>query len=339
MKISIIIPVYKSQDIVRCLDSFLSQTYRNFEIICVGDNVQDESHAIIKEYVKHHPNQIQFVLQEGRGQGGARNLGLSMSQGDYIMFCDADDYVEQTILQTMLNSLIENHADFVCCGFDRSLPSGHVFSKEMVKVTQTIFQVTPQNVSELAFVFPAPWGKLFKQTTIGDSRFPENPMSAYEDCIFFLSLAPKIKKYVILPQILYHYVTHKNSAVTNASIEKSTIFRNDLLNLKKDFEQAGVLNVYRPLLTLTAFIHVGIADVHRIAETTIPLNNFISGAKQFLDTSFDGWRNISYRQGKKITVRSVGIYCLKWLYIFNSFNVFIYLYNGLIKKLHIDMKW
>lgn len=339
MKISIIIPVYKSQDIARCLDSFLSQTYKNFEIICVGDNVKDECHSVIKEYVNHYPEQIQFVIQKGRGQGGARNLGISLSKGNYIMFCDADDYVEQNILQIMLNSLIKFNADFICCGFDRSSVSGHVFSKEMMQFSQTVFQVTSQNISTLAYIFPAPWGKIFKRTIIGDSRFPENPISAYEDCIFFLSLAPKIKRYVILPQILYHYVTHEHSAVTNASIEKTITFRNDLINLKKDFEQAGILPVYEPLLTLAAFIHVGIADVHRIAETTIPLKHFINGVKQFLDTSFSGWRNISYRQGKKITIRSLGIYCLKWLYIFNSFNIFIYIYNGLIKKLHIDIKW
>lgn len=340
MKVSIIIPVYKSQDINRCLDSLLSQSYRNIEIFCIGDKVEDNSHAIVKSYVQQYPNIIQFYLQDGRGQGGARNLGLSLVKGSYIMFVDADDYVEHTIIQTLVEAMNETNADFVCCSFDRISTSGKVYSKEMRSVGRKVFQVTPNNVTLLAFVFPAPWGKLFRREAIENLWFPENPISAYEDCVFFLSLIPQIKIYTILPQILYHYVVHEQSAVTNATLEKSSIFRNDLQKLKLQFDKEGILKEYGPLLDLAAFIHVGIGDVHRIANNPdIQLSKFIIEAKVFLDIVFPSWRYISYAHGGKITIRSLALYISKWLYLCNSFIVFVRIYNLMIKKFHIDIKW
>jgi len=103
-----------------CLDSLLEQSVSDdYEILCCGDRVEDPTHEIIEEYAKKHPGKVQLHLQEGRGPSGARNLGLSLAKGEYIMFVDADDRVASDILAVCEKALIDICADFACFAFYR----------------------------------------------------------------------------------------------------------------------------------------------------------------------------------------------------------------------------
>ena len=342
MRVSIIIPVYYSHNTIGlCLDSFLAQSFSDsMEILCIGDKIEDPTHALVEEYARKHPGIIQLYLQDGRGQGGARNLGLSLATGEYVMFADADDYVEQNILKVCVDAMRDHDADFVCVGFDRVSVSGKRYSREQVLSETTLITVTPENVSRLAFVFPAPWGKLFKRELITACRFPENPASAYEDLIFFLAICPRIHRYVLLPDVLYHYIVHEESSITNASPEKTTIFRQDLITLRRSYEADGLPARYLKLLDIAAFIHVGIADVHRMAENpSVPLRFFCEEVKDFLCANFPGWRRIPLRPYGCFTTRCVAVWAAKHMYSLNLFWIFIRLYNRMIKTLHIDIKW
>lgn len=343
MKVSIIVPFYKSLNIKNLLNTLLNQSYNNIEILCIGDKVEDESHSVVKEYTLLYPEKIFFYLQDGRGSGSARNFGLSLAKGDYIMFADADDYVEYGIVKKLWNHLKKTNVDFVCCSFDRISKSGHIYSKEMMSNNyQSSFFVTLNNIKELAFISPAPWGKLFKLSLIGDTRFPESQLMAYEDLIFFLLLCPKIKSFSILPEILYHYVVDEPLSKVKSSIDKSKAFRVDLLKVRSYYNQLDLPIEFHTLLDLVAFIHIGIADTYRIAENSkIQLYPFILEAKTFLDTFFPGWRNIPLIHGKRVKIRHICIYGLKVILMVNVFlyKIIIQLYIFIIKKCHIDMKW
>jgi len=343
MKFSIIIPIYFSQKYIRgCLDSLLAQTTTNdYEILCCGDKVEDPTHEIIEEYAKEHPGKVQLHKQEGRGPSGARNLGLLLAKGEYIMFVDADDTAEPTILTQCEKALADTGADFVCVMFDRVAPDGKRYSHDQSVSGITVRDVTPATAPQMAFLSTAPWGKLFRRSLLSGSTFPEHPVSVYEDCIFMLSIYPKVKRYVMLPNVLYHYLVHEEQGIqTSASVEKATKFRSDMAELKESFEADGITEPYMKMLDIAALIHIGIADVHRAAENPhVAVREFCAGAKAFLTKEFPGWRKIKLRPYGKLTTRCTAVWASKLMYKMNMFWLFIKLYNLMIKTFHVDVKW
>ena len=113
MKISVIIPVYKAEDtICRCLDSLLNQPHDNAEIILVNDGSPDSSGEICKEYAEKHP-EIIYIEKENGGVSTARNMGLDIACGDYVVFVDSDDWVYDNYFTTIENVLKEDNWDLV----------------------------------------------------------------------------------------------------------------------------------------------------------------------------------------------------------------------------------
>ena len=112
-KISIIIPVYSvEQYIDRCLSSVISQTYRNIEIIVVIDGSKDGSEEICEKYA-NNDKRIKIIKQENKGLSAARNNGLEHASGQYVMFVDSDDYVDENFCLTPYQKLIETGSDIV----------------------------------------------------------------------------------------------------------------------------------------------------------------------------------------------------------------------------------
>lgn len=111
--ISVIIPVYNAEKYLRqCIDSVLSQTYINYEIILVDDGSKDNSLAICNQYKDSNEN-IKVFHKENGGASSARNVGIKEANGKYIYFLDSDDYIENNTLQKLVMCLIENSADLV----------------------------------------------------------------------------------------------------------------------------------------------------------------------------------------------------------------------------------
>ena len=111
--VSIVIPVYNAENFIKdCLDSILSQTYKDFEVILINDGSTDSSEKIIEEYIKKD-DRICLINQENQGAPKARNLGIKKSKGKYIMFFDADDILKQNSLEILVSSISSNNASLV----------------------------------------------------------------------------------------------------------------------------------------------------------------------------------------------------------------------------------
>ena len=107
MRFSIIIPVYNSEDYLqKTLDSICQQDFSDFEIICINDGSVDSSRSILIEYKKKYHNIILYD-QPNSGPSVARNKGLELATGEYVLFCDSDDWFERiTILSELNNYLV-----------------------------------------------------------------------------------------------------------------------------------------------------------------------------------------------------------------------------------------
>lgn len=111
--VSIIVPVYNVENYIdRCIQSLIKQTYKNIEIILINDGSTDGSAEKCLKW-SQRDNRIIFVNKKNEKQGPSRNLGILISKGNYIMFVDSDDYVKETMVESMYNCIKKSDADIV----------------------------------------------------------------------------------------------------------------------------------------------------------------------------------------------------------------------------------
>lgn len=113
--ISIVVPVYKVEKyLARCVDSIISQTYRNIEVILVDDGSPDGCGTICDQYAQMD-SRIHVIHKENGGLSDARNCGVQVANGEYITFIDSDDYIAPNYIEYLYRLIKENDADISCC--------------------------------------------------------------------------------------------------------------------------------------------------------------------------------------------------------------------------------
>jgi len=335
-KVSVIIPVYNVEKYLeRCLNSVINQTYSNLEIVLVNDGSTDNSKDICDKYEKQD-KRVKLINKPNGGLGSARNKGISESTGEYILFLDSDDYIDLTAIEKMMHYAEEY--DIVCCGFDRiSEETKKIYSKELIEFPmEEIF--IENSIMETAFLNPASWGKLIKKSLIKNMEFSNNKKSI-EDILFYLELVPKVKKIKIVKEILWHYMVRENSLIMSINEEKTRLFETELLTIKDKY----ILNCYDDkimnYLTLEVFIHNCISIPSRIYNNKdVNIKEYIKHTKKYMDDNFKNWRNFKI-EVKDRFIKKSAIYFVRFLYKINLFRIFLILYNFMINKLKIDIKW
>lgn len=225
LSVSVIIPVYNSAAYLdECIQSLLQQTYSPEEIILVDDGSEDGSGDICDNYASQY-NYIRVIHKENGGVSSARNVGIAISQGEYLVFIDSDDYIHPQMLEKYA-AFFSDEKVLMCC-FEcisvlqmgqkyESLPNG----------------VKEYSVSEFMDLFNdnyinVPWNKLYSSKLVKKHgiKFPEE-MSLGEDLFFnleYLKYAPE--KYCIIKEPLYFYRDGLNGSLSNS-------FRKDLFELQ-----------------------------------------------------------------------------------------------------------
>ena len=219
-KVSLIIPIYNAEKYINLIiDSLLRQTYRNIEYILIDDGSQDESLKIIKEYEKKHDNIKVIKLSKNSGVSHARNVGLKKATGKYIFFIDCDDFLDDDAITKALTAAKKNKADLVeiktIYWFKRKKNILYFDAPELQeKFYINNMQINGKEVYTSSYVT----GKLYKRELIGNSLFDEK-VYCYEDIIFTNEIIKKIKNYVFLDNVNYHYVQRDDSLVNSFGIE------------------------------------------------------------------------------------------------------------------------
>lgn len=231
-KISIIVPVYNSELYLKqCLESLVNQTYKEIEIICVNDGSTDSSQEIISLYMELD-SRIILINKENSGVSDTRNVGIQKALGDYIIFVDSDDWLEENTCEIAINCAIENQADVVIWSYisegnnvskHKSIfPNDVLFHEEEVKnyllrryvglVGDELYH--PELLDSLAPV----WGKLYRRSVIVENKIAFVDLAhigTYEDGIFNLEVFPYVKKAFYVNRCLYHYRRGERNSVTS----------------------------------------------------------------------------------------------------------------------------
>ena len=202
MKVSIIVPVYNVEEYLeKCLDSLINQTFKDIEIIIVNDGSPDNSEKIINKYIEKYHN-IKYLKKKNGGLSSARNYGIKHAKGEYILFIDSDDYIENNMTELMYNKIINDNSDIVVCEFNYDFGNKKIRSYSNLDYTsdpKKKYLLTP----------PMACIRMYKKELFNDIKFREGIY--YED----LEINPKMvlyaKKISFLDEALYNYVIRDNS--------------------------------------------------------------------------------------------------------------------------------
>lgn len=211
--VSIILPVYNVQEYLNnCVISLVNQTYSNLEIILVDDGSTDESASICDKWASKDPR-IRVVHKENNGAGMARNTGLDLAKGKFVLFVDSDDLVDQDTVKKCINEHRSSQADVVMFGRCNLYDDGTVNKLEIC--TDKLFfsdesiwrDLLPGLFTYKRGMGISVWGKffnidLFRNTGI---RFCSEKEVLSEDACIMLELFSHVKTVSIIPENLYYY--------------------------------------------------------------------------------------------------------------------------------------
>lgn len=249
VKVSIIVPVYNAEKYLeQCMDSLISQTLEETEIILTDDGSTDSTPAILKRYKDKFPDKITVLRTENKGVSSARNTALKIAAGEYIQFVDADDYISQDMSRKLYEAAKEQECDIVICDrFD-------VYEKDGVteerrgenphKLDMTGESFTPCAGGEAYInISPYPWDKLIKRELIKDLEFPEG--IRFEDLVYVYTACALAKKAVWVKEPLYYY--RKNVGFLAGFSKETGDILKALQKLKDNLEQNGINGLEREL--------------------------------------------------------------------------------------------
>lgn len=205
MKYSVIIPVYNSHATLgRCFDSFVNGKFGDYEILLVNDGSTDGSDKICREYADKY-QQIRYFSKENGGVSSARNLGLEMAQGEYILFADSDDYVADDYFERIEDVLSVKKSDMLLFGAQsfggqfRMWNTGDYAEAEENAIAKRI------SIALRGYLFSSLWSKAFKRSIIENNRLRfDERLHIGEDQAFIFAYAMYIDSIVSISDTLYH---------------------------------------------------------------------------------------------------------------------------------------
>ena len=211
--VSIIIPIYNVKPFLRCcINSVLSQTYYNLEIILVDDGSTDGSGKICDMYARKD-KRIHVIHKKNGGLSDARNVGLKASTADYIAFIDSDDYVAKQYIQCLIEILFKNNADIAICAYYSKEKDKFYNIKKHCKKIQCFDSKTMLHNwhGEYKSVETISWNKLYKKILFTEKNIYYPVGYIYEDAQITHLLIDNASKVVITNEKLYFYRKRKNS--------------------------------------------------------------------------------------------------------------------------------
>lgn len=221
-EISIIVPVYNVEKYLdRCIESILTQTFTDFELILIDDGSPDNCPEMCDNWAEKD-NRIVVIHKENGGVSSARNAGLYISKGNYIGFVDPDDVISPVMYENLYNSCISTSSDMAICNFeefedtfeyDEKLAEYNVYSRNEVLTMAFV----PK-----ARVLGNVWNKLYKKSIIDNITFDET-LTNGEDTKFSFYVAFNSKSIVIIDNIYYMYYVRSDGAANSISNEKRLV--------------------------------------------------------------------------------------------------------------------
>ncbi|MCO7124212.1 glycosyltransferase family 2 protein [Sporolactobacillus shoreicorticis] len=286
--VSIIIPIYNVEAYLeRCLISIIRQTYTNIEILAINDGSTDRSDQILHAFQKKD-QRIRIIEKTNGGQASARNLGLDLANGEYLLMVDSDDYIDADTVNQCLMTMVQNQYDLIIFDFYQMKANGH---KKRI-----------YNGTGLHDAGTVPWNKFYKKILWEDLRFPEGYW--YEDLGIVPAVVARAKKIGKLDESLYYYETGRKESQTNLlATEKLFDIISMVENVYEEMKK-NKLHVKNKDLEVLFFRHLFYATLLLkvpYIENHVARKKLIMKVSATMNAYFPNWKYPSFVDGNFIT--------------------------------------
>lgn len=234
--ISVIMPCYNTEKYIhKTLTSLFGQSMQDFEVIFINDGSTDSTASIIEEVKSRYPDRVITIHKENEGQSKARNKGLDVASGKYVIFLDSDDYIDSDYFEVLVSAAEENDSEMVLSGQHKVDENGNTIAN----INYPVDKYPDYSLRRLN-----PHGKLYKLSMLNEHniRFAEGKL--YEDNPFNFLAMFLCKNQVILPYNGHYQVIHPGSTMTKRmdpnkipydAIEEAVSYVNSHRELVKDY--------------------------------------------------------------------------------------------------------
>lgn len=237
--ITIIVPIYNVEKYLeRCIDSIINQTYTNLEVILVDDGSPDKCPQICERYQKKD-NRIKVIHKENGGLSDARNKGVELATGEYVLFVDSDDEIVLTAVEELVNIIEQYHSDIICFnikevneGTKREFRNRFYSNSCSKKIHELSYEeAISDNINRKNIRYEA-WSKLYSLEIVKKCSFPKGMLA--EDFAVFYKYLSYAKKIIHYENQLYIYY-RRNDGIMGAKKEKLYIdvYRTEILYYEK----------------------------------------------------------------------------------------------------------
>lgn len=226
--VSVILPIYNVEKYLeRAVESVNNQTYTNLEIILVDDGSTDSSGTICDE-MSLRDNRIKVIHKQNGGVSDARNVGKSIATGQYILFIDPDDFINEKMIEILVNNIQAYDADVSCCQYmdvydNNSFPQySDVRTKKLINREEFLKEYLYDT-----YITASVCTKLMKREISDKIDFPVGKV--YEDAFYHLELAKTADRFVCITKPLYYYY-HRTNSITTKPYRKENMYAIEAYN-------------------------------------------------------------------------------------------------------------
>lgn len=323
--IDIIIPVYNTpiSDLERCFNSILKQTYKNYKVYIIDDGSHDKVKNYLDDYVKDKDNFCVKHILNG-GVSNARNVGIDISNSQYLTFLDADDTLVESFLEDAYNLIEKNNLDLIIGGYNE-IKNGEVYK---IRKCELDFYVYNKNNLELfmdkllsgklknnnKIIGNLPSGRiytrLYRRSVLGDLRFNNN-LGMSEDTLFMIDLMNKANTIGISSHVWYNYYINDYSISRRKVNDKvikdhmsfvEEIYKRMIIEENKEIKNAYIFRIFKSLINLVDLVKS--SDKNNLLNNI--LNDEIFNYLNFLDIS--DYINISDKEIEFLNNYRDGLY-------------------------------
>ena len=340
--LSVIVPCYKVEKYLpKCLDSLMSQTLQNIEVICINDGSPDRCIDILHEYECRYPGKVVVIDKPNEGVWKGRWDGIARARGEYIGFLDSDDYVRPDFAESLYRAAKDSGADIAVCGFDRiDLETGKTLSREMASARDSF--VIDDDPGRLIELNGAPWNKCFRSETLKNMRNLTNPPTVLDDLAFhLLAYCDLHGKVVFVPKSLVCYMVRAGSIINTVKRSQVESIFAAFLEIREYYENARPDLLHA--LDAIAFLHLGISLIFRLSSTPgEDVRKDIDEMTEFLDLYFPSWRSSEYMSFGYAAPRGgalMKLLVVQKVYKAHLMPMFLSAYSFMIEKLNVDITW
>lgn len=313
--VSVILPIYNVEKyLARAVESVINQTYTNLEIILVDDGSTDSSGKICDD-MSLKDNRIKVIHKPNGGVSDARNAGKNLSIGRYILFVDPDDYIDENMIEVLVNNIQEYDADVSCCQYmdvydNNKFPQ---FSNMAIKKFINREEFLKEYLRD-SYITASVCTKLMKKEVSDKIDFPVGKV--YEDAFYHLELAKVADKFICITKPLYYYY-HRTNSITTKPYRKENMYAIEAYNnyleyientydgkLKKSLKKSALFRLIHA--NFGVFDKIIMLDEYKNIPEYAEIKKFLRSNvyKMFLDRNF----SISRRMGGLILLINDNLY-------------------------------